>query len=70
MLSNLLYTAVQYDSLNEVLGALTAVIHRWQTHYTSQTEQYPHLIPFIQPWQDCLQGTAALLAEMQVQVKP
>jgi putative dimethyl sulfoxide reductase chaperone len=65
MLSNLLYTAVQYDSLNEVLAGLTAVMQQWQTFYTSQVGQHRHLTAFIAPWQARLQATIRLLNTMQ-----
>jgi putative dimethyl sulfoxide reductase chaperone len=65
MLSNLLYTAVQYDSLNEVLGALTAVVHQWRSGYTKFKGQYPHLIPFLTPWQTRLRQTVKLVQHIQ-----
>jgi putative dimethyl sulfoxide reductase chaperone len=65
MLSNLLYTAVQYDSLNEVLGELMAVVHQWQSGYTKFEGQYPHLIPFLTPWQTRLCHTVKLLQHIQ-----
>jgi putative dimethyl sulfoxide reductase chaperone len=65
MLSNLLYTAVQYDSLNEMLGELTAVVHQWRSGYTKLEGQYPHLIPCLTPWQTRLGQTVELLQHIQ-----
>jgi TorA maturation chaperone TorD len=65
LLSNLLYTAVQYDSLNEVLGGLTAVLYQWQIGYTKSEGQYPHLLPFLTPWQTRLRHTGELLQHIQ-----
>ena len=69
MLANLLHTAVQYDSLDGVLGGLTAVVQEWQTTYANQTAQHPHLVPFIAVWQERLRATAQLLNNMQVQIE-
>jgi putative dimethyl sulfoxide reductase chaperone len=65
VLSNLLYTAVQYDSLNELLGELTAVVHQWQYGYTKFKGKYPHLIPFLTPWQTRLRHTVKLVQHIQ-----
>jgi putative dimethyl sulfoxide reductase chaperone len=65
MLSNLLYTAVQYDSLPLVLTGLGAVLAEWHSGYTKIEGQYDHLAPFLTPWQAQLAKTAVLLQNMQ-----
>lgn len=47
LLTNLLHTAVQYDSLEAVLGGFTAVVQEWQAAYANQAAQHPHLAPFV-----------------------
>jgi putative dimethyl sulfoxide reductase chaperone len=66
MLSNLLYTAVEYDSLHEVLGELTAVTKQWQNKYAHQIKQHPHLATFILPWQKHLEATTRLIKDIYV----
>jgi putative dimethyl sulfoxide reductase chaperone len=65
MLSNLLYTAVQYGSLNEVLSSLQTILDNWQSNYTKIERVHPHLIPCLTPWQDRLAKTADFLQQIQ-----
>lgn len=65
VLSNLLYTAVQYDSLNEVLGSLQTILDNWQSSYTKIEGQHPHLSPCLTPWQEQLAKTADFLRQVQ-----
>jgi hypothetical protein len=65
MLSNLLYTAVQYDSLNEVLNSLQTILDNWQFSYTKIGGLHPHLAPCLTPWQEKLAKTADFLQQIQ-----
>ncbi len=65
MLSNLLYTAVQYDSLPTVLTGLQAIFDTWHDSYATIKGEYPHLTPFLAPWQKQLAKTAVLLQQIQ-----
>jgi putative dimethyl sulfoxide reductase chaperone len=68
VLSNLLYTAVQYDSLSEVLAGLQTILGSWQLGYAKIKGLAPHLTPFLTPWQERLAQTAVLLQQVQAAV--
>ena len=65
MLSNLLYTAVQYDSLPTVLTGLQAILDAWHNDYAKINDKYAHLTPFLTPWQERLAKTAVLRQDIQ-----
>ncbi len=64
MMSNLMKTAVQYALLPTLLQNLTDHLITHQKNYGNRIKQYPHLFPFIQPWQEKCQNTKHLAKEI------
>ena len=63
MLSNLLRTAGQYDSAAAVFADLSELFAAWNEIYQRQQEAFPHLSPWLRPWQDRTAHTMESLSE-------
>ncbi len=70
MLHNLLQAAVQYDALHAVLETFIALAKQWEEDYGRYAQQAPALQPFLQPWQERVAVTQALLATLQQHAAP
>lgn len=69
MLTNLMRTAVQYDTLPALLQAIRQHAAAWDDAYAQTAAAYPTLAPFIAPWQTRLQATRQILHAMQEQTQ-
>ncbi|MCB8967329.1 MAG: molecular chaperone TorD family protein [Ardenticatenaceae bacterium] len=65
MLHNLLQAAAQYEMLPALLQTLLTLVEEWQMGYGRFAAQSAMLTPFLQPWQERIAATKALLATMQ-----
>lgn len=61
MLENVLVTAVQYDTLPNLLGTLHQTLTDWVTAY----QQHAALAPFMAPWLHRIHHTQEMLAEIK-----
>lgn len=68
LLTNLLRTAGQYDMATAVLADLVALCSSWSDCYAAQLEVHPTLRPWIQPWQERVERTAASLNTLAAQL--
>lgn len=64
MLETLLRTAAQYEAFPPLLARLDALWQRGQAGYTAQADAYPHLLPFLHPWQERCTAARALLRRL------
>ena len=64
MLLNLLRTAVQYESLLQLLNLLQETAVKWQTNYQNLITNYPKSEPFLTPWQNRTQNSQHLLTQI------
>jgi len=64
MLTNLLRTAGQYDAAAAVIEDLSTLCANWLDCYQQQQTAFPHLSPWLHPWQDRVAQTAASLREI------
>ena len=61
LLTNLLRTAGQYDLASAITADLSALWTSWAGIYTSQQDAHPDLTPWILPWLERVEQTAASL---------
>ena len=64
MLLNLMRTAVQYDTLPQLLTILQKTCQVWHANYQQLIETYPQTAPYISPWQERSQATEKMLATL------
>ena len=64
MLLNLLRTAVQYDTLPQLLTALQEIARNWQSNYQTLIDNHPHGALFLQPWQARAAATDQMLLDL------
>jgi len=69
MLLNLIRTAVQYKTIPTLIDNLRAELGEWSGEYTAVFAQYPHIAPFIAPWQTHCQQTDQLLTDIATQIE-
>ena len=69
MLTNLMRTAAQYDTLPALLEAIRQHVVAWNNDYDQIALDYPTLIPFITPWQTRLQAAQQILHCIQEQIQ-
>ncbi|MCA9932020.1 MAG: molecular chaperone TorD family protein [Anaerolineales bacterium] len=67
MITNLMRTAVQYNTLPTLLQTIQQQIIEQETAYRQIGTTHPHLAVFITPWQMRLQATQNMLQTMQEQ---
>lgn len=65
MLETLLRSAAQYERVPAAVAGLDRLLDQWATGYAALGNDYPHLSPFLSPWQERTAETRGLLQRIQ-----
>lgn len=69
LLVNLMRTAVQYNSLPNLLDSLANLAAQWQAAYQETVNSSPQLAPFTAVWQDRINLTRDMLAQIAAKIQ-
>lgn len=64
LMTNLLQSAAQYEQTLALFQDLHTLAQEWQAEYKAVLQEYPHLAPFVAPWQERAQQSRQTLEEM------